>query len=130
MYDWNRSFDTLFRRFAELLESAERLESSNVEDDLFIRMAIVGHSLWRPTSEEWGADNLHLIQRYRAGEYSDDALAEHEVRARAYALFACLALGFALGAYQAGQIDDVEFSRGEALLPGFMALRSTDLPIV
>lgn len=106
---------------------AEGLESADPEDDLFVKMAIVGFSFHQPT-DEWGIDNLRFIQRYRSDEYSNVALADHEAAATSVALFACLFLGYMLGLFQSGAIDDVEFSRGEALLPGILAMRSPELP--
>ena len=125
---WFDDFAKLQRGLSQYLPMADGLESPDPEDDLFVKMAIVGYSFHQPT-EEWGIDNLHFIQRHRQDEYSDAELADHGDAASSVALFACLAYGYMLGLFQAGSIDEIEFSRGEALLPGFLALHSTELPI-
>jgi len=118
-------FEQLLRGFSRHKKLAEELRSPDPEDDLFVRMAIVGFSFHRPT-EEWGIDNLNFIRRYRGDEFSGAALAELGL-SNSHALFACLSLGHMLGLFQAGQIDETEFSRGEALLPGFLALNEEEI---
>ena len=128
MRDWMTEFGRLLHRFMTYREMANELQSPDPEDDLFVKMAIVGYSFHQPT-EAWGIDNLRYIQQRRHDDYSDAQLVEFEDRAQSYAQFACLSLGYMLGLFQSGQIDDVEFLRGEALLPGFLALHSGELPV-
>lgn len=126
MRDWTAEYRMLLQGFPRFLVAAKGYESPNPEDDLFVKMAIAGFSLEQPT-EEWGCNHFRLVRSYREGDYSDAQLVDRGEGARAYALFACLALGYVLGAYQAEAIDDAEFSRGEALLAGFLAMNEPEI---
>jgi hypothetical protein len=112
----------LLQGFPRFLHAAKEHQSPNPEDDLGTKLAIAGFSSVRGGAEDWGINHFDFIQRHRREDYSLERLADEGEGAPGYVYFACLALGYLLGQYQADAIDDVEFSRGEALLAGFLAL--------
>ena len=122
MRDLTAEFREFLEGFARYRKAALDIESPNVEDDEFIRAAIVGFSQHAPT-EQWARGHHDFVSRYRDGDYSDESLSVlHGEQVYNYALLACLCLGALLGLYQAGRITEDEFKVAEAQLPGFMAL--------
>lgn len=103
-------FRQLWDDLPHLREKAAMLESPNPDDDCMIKFAILGYSYHQPTSS-WGRNELDFISsRRRQVADFDDPWVE----------FVCLASGYLLGLYQAGQCNDTEFALFEAQLPGFM----------
>lgn len=124
--DFRKDYENLMSGFDRFLTMAEALPSPNAEDDIYTRAAIVGFSFHSRT-EEWGRNHFELVQKRRANDYSDQNLAWYGTAASRHALFACLSLGFLLGLFQAEKISEEEFDRGEAEIPAFLALHSTQL---
>jgi hypothetical protein len=124
--DWTHEFQMLLKGYPRYLQGAKAYVSPNPEDDLYVKMALAGFSLTRPTVE-WGINHFDFIQEHRRGDYSDQQLADRGPRASTYALFACTALGYLLGLYQGDLLDDAEFSRAEALLAGFLAMNEEEI---
>jgi hypothetical protein len=91
-------------------EAAAAIESPNPEDDRLNRMAIAGYSYHRPI-ESWGRDELDFVSRRRREVEGYDPL---------WVEFVCLASGYLLGLYQAGELSEAECALFEAQLPGFM----------
>jgi hypothetical protein len=95
-------------------ETAAAIESPNPEDDLLIKIGIVGYC-YHQTIESWGSDELDFVSR-RRGEVEDfDPL---------WIEFVCFASGYLLGLFQAGELSEAKSALFEAQLPGFMWLHS------
>lgn len=111
-------FERLLGGFRRDIGIAESLGTPNREDDLFIRVAIVGFS-YNAETEDWGRNHLEFIRDRLDAELSEEP--------EAIRLFNCLCLGYLLGLYQCDAVDDTDFSLGEAQLPGIAALHSPEI---
>src|SRR5262249_49247027 len=102
-----------FQRLCDVLpavrEAAAAIESPNVEDDNLVRIAIAGYCYHQPV-ESWGRDERDFVSRRRCEVDGFDPL---------WVEFVCLASGYILGLYQAGQLSEAQFALFEAQLPGF-----------
>ena len=103
-------FERLFDDLPSAREIAAAVASSNPEDDLLIRTAIVGYC-YHQEAESWGSDELDFVSRRRSEVADFDPL---------WIEFVCLASGYLLGAYQTGMLGEGECALFEAQLPGFM----------
>ncbi|MES2462802.1 MAG: hypothetical protein V4671_19645, partial [Armatimonadota bacterium] len=92
----------------------------------FLKIAIIGF-LQHENADQWSRDHTEFIKSRREGELSDENLAWYEEFAPSVAAFSCLALGALQGLYSQGQIDDETFLQGEALLPGFIAMKNEQI---
>ncbi len=90
------------------------LESPNPEDDRPTKFAIVGYSYYRSV-ESWNREAFEFVaqRRYEVEDFDEP-----------WVEFVCLAAGYLLGLYQAGQCSEAEYALFEAQLPGFMWLHS------
>ena len=128
MRDFTGDYASLLKGFARFRAAAQSLESPNLEDDDFVRMAIVGFSINAPT-DAWSRQHFDLVNRHRKADFSDDSLEFlHADQAHNYALFSGLCLGYLLGLFESGRLNETEFAGGEAQLSGFMASTSGALP--
>jgi len=115
-------FKNLLINYTNNKQLALDFESPNSEDDIFIKMAVIGFSYNSPTGD-WGRGHFDFIRKRLDGdlatEETEEVLAaqEHEIK-----LFSCLCLGFLLGLYQAEKITDQKFMLGDAHLPAVIAL--------
>jgi hypothetical protein len=126
---WMAAFQLFFQSFERYRRAALDLETPNVEDDEFIRAAIVGFSRYAAT-EDWDRSHYEFIRSHREGDNSDASLSVlHGERASQYALLACLCLGALLGLYQTQAISHDEFHVAEVQLPGFLALQANKLGV-
>ena len=106
------AFEKLYENFDRDRQTAKKLISPNPEDSLEIRIAIVGfsHNL---ATEQWDRPHFEFVQK----RISMASAAGNEL------LFFCLCLGFLLGLFEAGKIDDLEFDLADAQLAGFLLLK-------
>jgi hypothetical protein len=116
---WRAHFENLLAGFPEFIRQASRLESPNPEDDLYVKLAVVG---FRQTArpEAWRRGHYEIIRDLRSGAYADDELTWYEESGEAVAQFACLFFGFLLGLDETGQLSERDREVAQALLPGFM----------
>ncbi len=112
-------FDRLWRSFAVCSRAAEMLDSPNREDDPFIKMAIIGFS-YHDKTENWQQRHFKLAKQYAA----ECARLGDPPKLRKFNL---LALGALLGLYSAGKMDDRVYGIGNALLPGFVLSKGSDV---
>ncbi len=124
MYEPERHFMRLLRRFQQLRERAHTLSTPNPEDDLLARLAIVGFSHVQRT-EAWSVSHYTALQAFRRSETSTFP-SIHGQHASTWEQYACLVFGFLLGAQSRGRISELEFSRGLFLLSAFMWLHAPE----
>jgi hypothetical protein len=121
MYDWRAEYEALLRQLPKIVTVAVSGDTGRAEDDVFVKVAIVGFGRYAPQTE-WGWNHLLEVRRWRAGDYSDEALVSYgPVGARRYALLACAWLGTVLALFQIGSVSETDALTAYALLPGFVA---------
>ena len=98
---------------------AKDLESSNPEDDLAIKAAVVGFS-YNSQTQDWAKRHYEFVKARLERDYRDGELAEYGGNAENVQLFFALGLGYLLGLYQQDKIGDEEFKIGERQLPGLI----------
>ena len=116
---WRAHFEQLLGAFPEMIRRARGLRSPNPDDDLFVRLGIVGFQAAAPLTA-WEHHHGEVIRDLRRGAYADEELAWYEDAGMAVAAFACLSYGLMLGLDEAGLLDERDREVGQALLPGFM----------
>jgi hypothetical protein len=105
-------FQKLRDCFGTCCEAADRLQSPNPEDNMYIKMAIVGF-FYHDKTENWSQEHYRIVREYlnECEELNDP----ERIRR-----FNMLALGALLGLYSSGKIDDRVYRLGYILLPGFV----------
>jgi hypothetical protein len=103
-------FQRLCDELPSAREAAAAIESPSLEDDLLVKIAIVGYS-YHQTVESWGSDELDFVSRRRSEVEDFDPL---------WIEFVCFASGYLLGLFQAGELSEAKCALFEAQLPGFM----------
>ena len=126
LYEPDNHFRRLLTRFVALRSRAQAYVTPNPEDDLLVRLAVVGFS-FEARTEAWNYNHFLAVAAYRQHELTPDVLATHGVHADTWAEFACLAYGFLLGASAADRISELDFSHASALLVSFMWLHINEL---
>ena len=120
------SLQQLVAVFERDIELARDLESTNPEDDLAIKAAVVGFSYNSPTGD-WAKGHYDFLSSRLARDYNSEALAEFGDNAENVKLFFALAFGFLLGLYQQDQISDDEFKIAEQQIAGLIMLHLPEL---
>ena len=120
------NIENLVTCFYRDVEIAKELESGNIEDDLAIKLAIVGFSYNSPI-QEWGERHYEYVKARLDKDYHDKELAEYGANSQNVKLFFALGLGYLLGLYQQDQIGDREFGLGETHIPGIIMLHLSKL---
>ncbi len=105
-------YQRMWDSFRRCCEAANSLNTPNPEDDIFIKMAIVGFSHHQKT-ESWEHDNYRVAKQYLD---EGTSLGDSETMRK----FNLLALGALMGLYASGKIDQRVYSIGYCLLPGFV----------
>jgi len=123
LWDTNKLFQALLEDFETSLNSARYLRTTELENSLALKAAIIGFGQFVPVPE-WSRQHLEFIADRLQGEFSLQELAWYGECAEAISVFACLALGALLGKYQSGEIDDFGFTLGDAHLAGFISLHN------
>jgi hypothetical protein len=119
-------FQQMLADFAAHVHTAKRIQSPNADDDIYVKLAVVGFSLNRD-SHEWCITHFQYIRdNYDAG-YSEQVSPLYGPEREAEAMFACLCMGLLLGMHGAGKIDDRVFLWGEMLLPGFILSKGSEI---
>jgi hypothetical protein len=116
--------------FARDIEIARNVKSSNPEDDLAIKAAIVGFSYNSPTTD-WAKGHYDFVRNRLEASYSSELLVDYGENGENIRLFFALAIGFLLGMYQQERISDDQFKEGEQQIPGLIMLhlpRLTEQP--
>lgn len=113
--------ERLVETFSRDIELARDLESSNPEDDLTIKAAVVGFSYNSPT-QDWAKGHYDFVKARLDRNYPDRELAEYGNNAENLRLFFALGLGYLLGLYEQDKISDDEFKMGEQQLSGLIML--------
>ena len=116
----------LLGQWRDLRQVAKEVESPNEEDDLLVKAAIVGFSLFRPT-EEWQKHHWQFIEDYRDGDLPDNDSSIKEGEESPYRIFACLALGAILGAFQDGKLSEEEIYTTMSYLPEFLTTHAREI---
>jgi len=116
-------FENLVPRFRRLRATARRLSTPNPEDDLCVRLAIVGFSQNAQT-ELWSYRHFQRLQIYRRRELNSRDLSGYGEEAAICEQFSCLAYGSLLGLREAGTINDTDLMHSEAVLPAFLIQRA------
>jgi hypothetical protein len=116
--------------FLRDIDIARSVESSNKEDDLAIKAAIVGFSYNSPTSD-WAKGHYDFVRKRLDADYSSDQIDGYGEKGNNVRLFFALSIGFLLGLYQQQRISDDQFKEYEQQLPGLIMLhlpRLTEQP--
>lgn len=122
----HEQLENLVIDFARDVQTARSLVSPNSEDELAIKVAIVGFSHNAPT-EEWEYGHYAFVKKRLDGDYSFGSLLHYEQNAEKIRLFAALCFGCLLDLYQVDRITDEEFQQCEFQIPGLIALRNESL---
>lgn len=107
-------FERLLTTFKRDRALADALKSPNTDDDLSVRVAIVGFSYNSPT-ESWGKGHHDFFSKH---VLDSSSIGEAEF------LFSCECLGYLLGLFEAGRLSDEKFKEAEAQLPGYVLLKT------
>lgn len=121
-----KALASLVATFNRDVEIARSLKTPNEQDNLPIRVAIIGFSYNSPVTS-WGFSHYQFVQRLVEGEYSLGELAFYAPKEEQIQRFAMLCFGYLLGSYEADKLSDHEFALGEALIPGLIASNAPDL---
>jgi len=122
----HEQLDALIGTFRRDVNLAQKIQSPNAEDDIAIRVAIVGFSYNAPTGQ-WSHEHYRFLRERLEGDYSLREFEGWGTESRVLQLFASLCLGFLLGLYQGNKITDEEFRTGEAQIGGLIALHNGTL---
>ena len=128
---YHKQLEQLTIDFARDIEIARNVESSNPEDNLAIRAAIVGFSYNCETSN-WAKGHYDFVNERLEASYSNERLDEYGENGENVRLFFALAIGFLLGLYQQEEITDDQFKEGDQQIPGLIMLhlpRLTEQPV-
>jgi hypothetical protein len=127
-----------FDKLKQLVESfhrdvalAKELESCTPQDDLAIKLAIVGFS-YNSSTQDWDKSHFDFVKSRLECDYPDEELTEYGENGRNVKLFFALGIGLLLGMYQQGKVDDEEFDIAAFQIPGlimFYLPRLTDRPV-
>lgn len=122
MHDWRSEYKALTAQLQALVAEAAAGDTGRAEDDIFVKVAILGFGRHAP-QDEWGWEHFREVRQWREGDYSDDALSSYgPVGARRYALLACAWLGTVLGLFHKKAVSESNALTAYALLAGFVAL--------
>jgi hypothetical protein len=116
----------LVTTFHRDIERARQLEPSNANDDLALKMAVVGFSYNSPATD-WGKNHADFVTLRLAQDYSDEELVEYGENSGNVRLFYALCVGFLLGLYQQNKMNDQEFDTAEWQIPGLIMLHLSTL---
>lgn len=123
------AFDQIARlvgTFYRDMRIAKGVATPNPEDDLAIKAAIVGFSYNSPL-DVWGKGHFDFVKDRIDRDYAPEELAEYGDNGENVKSFYALSLGFLLGAYQKGDIDDEDFKTAERQIPGIIMLHLSHL---
>jgi hypothetical protein len=101
------------------MDLAKSLESCNPQDDLVIKMAIVGFS-YNSSTQDWAKDHYNMVTSRLGRDYHDTEIAEYGENGLNVKLFFALAFGFLLGQYQEQVISEDEFRLEDMQIPGII----------
>jgi hypothetical protein len=109
------------RDFRDLVTLAYQLRTTDESDPITVKAAVIGFSLFYPV-EEWRRPDHDFIMKYVNCEPSMAALSPSREWDEAILVFSCIALGAALGAYNAGQMSHDDFLKSEWYILAFTSL--------
>jgi hypothetical protein len=112
--DW---LDDLLVRLLECISAAEELTSPNVEDTLEVKVAIIGFA-HHASSDDWTLSEYEFVKH---------ALDKSQSLSRHARLFYALSLGYLLGMAYTKKVSTSEFLMWEYSIPGFIALKGSEL---
>jgi hypothetical protein len=121
-----RQLDSLVPTLQRDVALARQLQSPNSEDELAIRVAIVGFS-YHASIEQWSVDHYKFLKGRIDPEFALENLADYQPISQNIRLFAALCFGYLLGLYQTYKVTGQELQVLEAQIPGLIALRSNKL---
>jgi hypothetical protein len=113
--------EQLVESFARDIEIAKGVQSTNPEDDLAVKAAVVGFS-YNSNTAEWAKGHYDFLMRRIEGDYDAESLEEYGENGTNVKLFFSLAMGYLLGLYQRERISEDEFNVGEQQIPGIIML--------
>ena len=116
-------FASLLPRLPELRSQAHAYSSPNPEDDLPVRLAIVGFS-FRASTSDWSYSHFIHLQQYRNRELGSALSEFYGDETDTCIQFSCLAVGYVLGLRHRNGITDTDVFHAESLLSGFLALHA------
>ncbi len=125
---WNTSelFQGLLNDFEALLINARHLRTTEADNSLAVKAAVVGFGRFSPVSE-WRRQHFDVIANRLHGGLSVEELSWYEECAESISVFGCLALGALLGKFQIGDIDETGFTLGDAHLAAFLSLHNESI---
>lgn len=112
--DWNQAFDEMRKLFWIRSKIAKEFVSPNIEDDIYIKHAIIGFSHESKT-EQWGIDHYNFLKDRLQSSYPS----RQEEFVPEIGLYS-LILGYILGIHNSKRISDQEFLEAEYFLPGYI----------
>jgi hypothetical protein len=121
--DWHEVFEHILRDFKMCRAEAR---SAAGPGDVFERIAALGFARVAP-DRQWGPAQAAIIRKLREGDYSDEVLQFYEDGREPVALFACLCYGALLGLDADGRLQERDRAMGEAILPGFIISKLSDV---
>jgi hypothetical protein len=113
--------EQLVETFTRDIEIAKGVESTNPEDDLAVKAAVVGFS-YNSSTGEWAKGHYDFLMRRIEADYDAESLEEYGENGTNVKLFFALAMGYLLGLYQHEKISEDEFKVGEQQIPGIIML--------
>lgn len=113
--------ENLVESFARDIEIAKGVESTNPEDDLAVKAAVVGFS-YNAHTGEWAKGHYDFLVRRLEYDYGPETIMDYGENGTNVRLFFSLAIGYLLGLYQHEKISDDEFKVGELQIPGIIMM--------
>jgi hypothetical protein len=116
-------FDKLLAEFPDILASVNAATNDAMGPHAFAQL---GFEIAAPT-EQYAEEHAYFVDGRCEGELSDKSLADLGHVAATWRAFSCVCLGYLLGRYQTGDIDDAGFALGDAQSAGFIFANSPTL---
>jgi hypothetical protein len=112
-------FQSLLDDFPQLLDKAHHLRTTNADDPISLKAAVIGFGLFHPM-QAWSRANFEYIDSHLNGEVPPDNFSPTPDCDEAIRAFASLGLGASLGLFNAGHIDDDQATKNEWYLYAFI----------
>lgn len=120
--------EQLVATFPRDVQLAMQVNSPNCEDDLSVKMAIIGFS-YNSRTEDWDLGHFEFTRDHLARHFASTELCEYGPNADNVRLFFALGIGYLLGLYHQRKIHDEDFRLAELRLPGLIMLHLGQLTV-
>jgi hypothetical protein len=114
-----KHLEELVKTFERDVQLAKQLDSPNDDDDLEIKVAMVGFS-YNSRTDDWDLGHFDFVRLRLARNFASSELAEYGPNAENVRLFFALSVGYLLGLYHQEELSDNDFRTAELLVSGLI----------